>query len=58
MNHHVMVAAVTALAGTLSQGHGQSGADAAVATGSLWWLGPASLAAVETPTVSAIAPRR
>ena len=46
MNHHVIVAAVTALAGTLSHGHGPSGADAAAASGSLWWLGPVSLAAV------------
>ena len=46
MSHHVIVAVVTGLAGTLSQGHGPSGADAAVVTGSLWWLGPASLAAV------------
>ena len=46
MSHHVMVAAVTALAGTLSHGHGPSGADAELATGSLWWLGPMSLAGV------------
>jgi hypothetical protein len=46
MNHHVMVAAVTALAGTLSHGHGPRGADAELATGSLWWLGPVSLAGV------------
>ena len=46
MSHHVIVAAFTALAGTLYHGHGPSGANAAITTGSLWWLGSVSLAAV------------
>jgi hypothetical protein len=46
MNLQVVAMAVTSLTGMLSGGRGLSGSDAAAASGSLWWLGPLSLAAV------------
>jgi hypothetical protein len=46
MSLQAVAVAVMSLAGALPAGHGQSGADAGGASGSLSWLGPVSIAAV------------
>jgi len=46
MRLQMVAVAIMSFAGALPAGHGQSGADAGDAPGSLLWLGPVSIAAV------------
>lgn len=46
MSLQLVAVAAMSVAGALSAGNGQTGADADLASGSVWWLGPVSLVAV------------